>query len=49
MQQLYQDSMAMVSVLGSSNYFTVFTCNAHWPKTAHGGLEEEGRILFNEE
>lgn len=32
MQQLYQDSMAMVSVLGKPSYFITFTCNPNWPE-----------------
>jgi hypothetical protein len=49
MQQLYQDSMAMVSALGRSSYFITFICNPHWPKIVHDGSEEEGRTLFNQE
>jgi hypothetical protein len=43
MQQLYQDSMAMVSMLCRSSYFIMFTCNPHWPKIIHDGLEQERR------
>jgi hypothetical protein len=49
MQQLYQDSMAMVLALRRSSCFIVFTFNPHWPKTVHDGLEEEGRSIFNQE
>lgn len=29
-QQLYQESMVIVSVLGRPSYFIIFTCNPHW-------------------
>ncbi|KAK4519591.1 Bifunctional purine biosynthesis protein PurH [Mucor velutinosus] len=42
MQQLYQDSMAMVSSLGKPSYFITFTCNPNWPEIVNelrnGGL-----------
>jgi len=47
MQQLYQDSMAMVSALGKPSYFITFTCNPHWPEIIHelrnGGLDPSDR------
>lgn len=36
MQQLYQDSMAMISVLGKPSYFITFTCNPNWPEIVDG-------------
>ncbi|KAK4519140.1 uncharacterized protein ATC70_009449 [Mucor velutinosus] len=47
MQQLYQDSMAMVSSLGKPSYFITFTCNPNWPEIVNelrnGGLSPTDR------
>ncbi|KAK4520453.1 uncharacterized protein ATC70_008588 [Mucor velutinosus] len=47
MQQLYQDSMAMVSALGRPSYFITFTCNPNWPEIVNelrnGGLSPTDR------
>lgn len=32
MQQLYQDSMAIVRCCGKPDLFITFTCNLNWPK-----------------
>jgi len=32
MQQLYQDAMAIVRMLGKPDLFITFTCNPAWPE-----------------
>jgi len=35
MNQLYQDSMALVKKFGKPDLFITMTCNSNWPKILH--------------